>query len=246
MTLFTHKLNISFSRNFLLSVDLLSMAQTPPKSFEELIERLNLITGLSISEIADNLKIKLPVSTTRGKGFIGELLEIALGASAKNQSIPDFPELGLELKSLPIDKNFKPLESTFVCHAPLMNIRDLNFKNSALYAKIKRVLFILIDGTKGLDYSEKYIRGYFFYTPTQEDLVTLNKDFDELYELIKTGEVEKINARIGHIVQLRPKGADGTALTQAIGKDGQIIMTRPRGFYIRRCFTQELIKRHLN
>ena len=159
MTLFTHKLNISFSRNFLLSVDLLSMAQTPPKSFEELIERLNLITGLSISEIADNLKIKLPVSTTRGKGFIGELLEIALGASAKNQSIPDFPELGLELKSLPIDKNFKPLESTFVCHAPLMNIRDLNFKNSALYAKIKRVLFILIDGTKGLDYSEKYIRG---------------------------------------------------------------------------------------
>ena len=83
MTLFTHKLNISFSRNFLLSVDLLSMAQTPPKSFEELIERLNLITGLSISEIADNLKIKLPVSTTRGKGFIGELLEIALGASAK-------------------------------------------------------------------------------------------------------------------------------------------------------------------
>ncbi|MBQ2381059.1 MAG: DNA mismatch repair endonuclease MutH [Succinivibrio sp.] len=220
------------------------MVQTPPESFEELIERLNRITGLSISEIAADLNVNLPISTTRGKGFTGELLEVVLGASAKNQSIPDFPELGLELKTLPIDQNFKPLESTFVCHAPLMNVRDLRFENSPLYAKIKRVLFILIDGTKGLEYSEKYIRGYFFYTPTENDLLTLKKDFDELYELIKTGEVESITARIGHIVQLRPKGADGTALTQAIGKDGQIIMTRPRGFYIRRSFTQELIERN--
>lgn len=220
------------------------MVQTPPESFEALIERLNRITGLSISEIAADLNVNLPISTTRGKGFTGELLEVVLGASAKNQSIPDFPELGLELKTLPIDQNFKPLESTFVCHAPLMNVRDLRFENSPLYAKIKRVLFILIDGTKGLEYSEKYIRGYFFYTPTENDLLTLKKDFDELYELIKTGEVESITARIGHIVQLRPKGADGTALTQAIGKDGQIIMTRPRGFYIRRSFTQELIERN--
>lgn len=221
------------------------MALTPPESFEVLIERLNKITGLCISEIAADLNVKLPVSTTRGKGFVGELLEMALGASAKNQSIPDFPELGLELKTLPVDQNFKPLESTFVCHAPLINVRDLHFENSPLYSKIKRVLFILTDGTKGLEYGEKYIRGYFFYTPTKEDLITLKKDFDELYELIKTGNVQSITARIGQIVQLRPKGADGTALTQAVGKDGQIIMTRPRGFYIRRSFTQELIRRNM-
>ena len=63
--------------------------------------------------------------------------------------------------------------------------------------------------------------------------------------MIKTGHVESINARIGQIMQLRPKCANGKALTDCIGIDGEIIKTRPRGFYMRRSFTKELIEKEL-
>ncbi len=74
--------------------------QNEPQSFETLIERLNLIVGKSITELAKSVNVDVPISPLHGKGFVGELLEILLGAAAKNQSIPDFPKLGLELKSL--------------------------------------------------------------------------------------------------------------------------------------------------
>ena len=216
-----------------------------PDTFEELINSLNSIVGKSISELAKIANVPLPISTTHGKGFTGELLEIVLGATAENRPIPDFPKLGLELKTLPVDKNLVPLESTFFCHAPLTGIRNLNFENSALYSKIKRVLFVVVTAQRDMDFKDRIIAGYFFFTPNEEQLNQIKSDFEELYEMVKTGYVERINARIGQIMQLRPKCANGKALTDCTGPEGEIIKTRPRGFYMRRSFTKELIEREL-
>lgn len=215
--------------------------QNEPQSFETIIERLNLIVGKSITELAKSVNVDVPISPLHGKGFVGELLEILLGATAKNQSIPDFPKLGLELKSIPVDSEFKVLESTFLCHAPLSDIRNLTFENSSVYAKIKRVLFVIVNGQRDLGFEHRRVLGYFFYSPGKEELDTLKQDFNELYEMVKTGLVEEINARLGHIIQMRPKGANGKALTECTGPDGKIIKTRPRGFYIRRKHTQKLV-----
>ncbi|MFB0975307.1 MAG: DNA mismatch repair protein MutH, partial [Tolumonas sp.] len=43
-------------------------------------------------------------------------------------------------------------------------------------------------------------------------------------------------------LQLRPKAASGRSLTLAIGKDGTLIQTRPRGFYLRSTFTRQLLR----
>ena len=96
---------------------------TPPQNFDELIANLNFIVGKSLTELAEYARVPVPIDTLHGKGFTGELIEKCLGASAENQSIPDFPELGLELKSIPVDDNLCPLESTFLCYAPLTGIR---------------------------------------------------------------------------------------------------------------------------
>ncbi len=218
---------------------------TPPQNFDELIANLNFIVGKSLTELAEFARLPVPIDTLHGKGFTGELIEQCLGASAANQSIPDFPELGLELKSIPVDDNLCPLESTFLCYAPLTGIRHYSFETSPLYSKITRVLFVLIRASRELDFDERVVLGYFFYTPTEEELNIVRNDFNELYELVKTGNVEKINARIGQIIQMRPKGANGKVLTECIGPNGEIIKTRPRGFYMRRAFTQKLIKQNL-
>ena len=69
----------------------------------------------------------------------------------------------------------------------------------------------------------------------------LRQDWEELMELIALGKIEKITARHGQYLQLRPKAADGQALTDAIGPNGTVIQTRPRGFYLRKEFTHNIL-----
>lgn len=217
----------------------------PPENFEELINRLNFIVGKSLTLLAESANVPMPIDTLHGKGFAGELIEKCLGASAANQSIPDFPELGVELKTIPVDDSLSPLESTFLCYAPLNDIRHYAFESSPLYSKITRVLFVLVRASRDLDFNDRIVLGYFFYTPSMEELNILRNDFNELYEMVKTGNVEKITARIGQIIQMRPKGANGKVLTECIGPNGEIIRTRPRGFYMRRAYTKKLIQQNI-
>lgn len=216
----------------------------PPRNFEELISHLDEICGKSLLELSQRVGLKVPASTLQGKGFAGELIELCTGASAGNASIPDFPNLWLELKTIPVDENLKPLESTFISYAPLTNIRGLSFEKSSLYLKISRVLFVVVLAPRNLKIAERKILGYFFWQPSDEELKLIKEDFNELMEMVKTGNIEKITAKIGTVIQLRPKCANGKQTTDCVGPDGFFIKTRPRGFYMRRCFTQKLLERY--
>lgn len=218
----------------------------PPQSFSDLISLLNEICGKSLFELSQKVGLRLPTSTLKGKGFAGELIELCTGASAGNASIPDFPNLWLELKTIPVDENLKPLESTFISYAPLTNIRGLCFEKSSLYLKISRVLFVVVLAPRNLKIAERKILGYFFWQPSNEELKLIKEDFNELMEMVKTGSIEKITAKIGTVIQMRPKCTDGKQTTDCIGPEGFFIKTRPRGFYMRRCFTQKLLERYWN
>ena len=74
----------------------------------------------------------------------------------------------------------------------------------------------------------------------------LRRDWEELMDLIVLGHVERITARHGEVLQLRPKAANNKALTEAIGEQGQPIMTLPRGFYLKKGFTGALLARHFS
>ena len=60
-------------------------------------------------------------------------------------------------------------------------------------------------------------------------------------EKVALGGVDEISARNGNVIQMRPKAANGRALTDCVGPDGTMIKVRPRGFYMRRAFMQNLI-----
>jgi nitrogen regulatory protein P-II 2 len=69
-------------------------------------------------------------------------------------------------------------------------------------------------------------------------------DWEELMDMIVLGQVERITARHGEVLQLRPKAANSKALTEAIGTHGESILTLPRGFYLKKNFTGALLARH--
>lgn len=216
--------------------------KTEPKTIEELISRAENLAGVTLGELAVINNIKVPENFKREKGWTGQLLELSLGATAGSKSQQDFAKLGVELKTIPINEHCQPLETTYVCYAPLLDVAGIEWHTSSVRNKIQQVLWVPIDGRRELPPKDRRIATPFLWTPSSEQDKQLRMDWEELMEMIALGEIENITARQGQYLQIRPKAADGSALTDAIGKNGQKIQTRPRGFYLRKEFTRQILE----
>ena len=71
-----------------------------PQTEQALLEKAQSIAGLTFGELADELNIPVPPDLKRDKGWVGMLLESALGATAGSKAEQDFSHLGIELKNL--------------------------------------------------------------------------------------------------------------------------------------------------
>ena len=217
-----------------------------PQTLEQLLSQAQSIAGLTFGELADELHIPVPPDLKRDKGWVGMLLERALGATAGSKAEQDFSHLGVELKTLPINAEGYPLETTFVSLAPLVQNSGVKWENSHVRHKLSCVLWMPIEGSRHIPLRERHIGTPILWKPTVEQERQLKQDWEELMDLIVLGKLEQITARIGEVMQLRPKGANSRAVTKGIGKNGEIIDTLPLGFYLRKEFTAQILKAFLD
>ena len=213
-----------------------------PQTLEQLLFQAQSIAGLTFGELADELHIPVPPDLKRDKGWVGMLLERALGATAGSKAEQDFSHLGVELKTLPINAEGYPLETTFVSLAPLVQNSGVKWENSHVRHKLSCVLWMPIEGGRHIPLRERHIGAPILWKPTDEQERQLKQDWEELMDLIVLGKLDQITARIGEVMQLRPKGANSRAVTKGIGKNGEIIETLPLGFYLRKEFTAQILK----
>ena len=215
--------------------------KSPPSSPEALLSRCHAIAGLTLGELADMANVAIPANLQRHKGWPGMLIEKWLGASAGSKPQQDFPELGIELKTIPIDAQFAPLETTYVCFAPLLMQPGITWETSNVRNKLQQVLWLPIEGDREIPLAHRRVATGFFWRPSPNENEILRKDWEELTEQIITGNVESITSRQGEALHIRPKAANGKVLTDALGPEGQRIKTRPRGFYLRKTFTHHIL-----
>ena len=215
----------------------------PPSSIDELLARCQQIAGLSLGELADLAGVQVPDNLQRHKGWQGQLLELWLGASAGSRPQQDFPDLGIELKTVPIDANWQPIETTYVCYAPLLNRPGIRWQTSNVRNKLSQVLWLPVEGDRKIPVAERRVANALLWRPDEQEDAILQKDWEELTEMIVLGQVEQITARHGNALHIRPKAANGSVQTDALGPEGQKIRTRPRGFYLRKTFTRQILTR---
>ena len=213
-----------------------------PQTEQALLERAKQIAGITLGELAAELHISVPPNLKRDKGWVGTLIEIALGASAGSKAEQDFSHLGIELKTIPINAAGKPLETTFVSLAPLVQNTGITWENSHVKHKLSKVLWIPVEGERQLPLAQRHIGAPILWQPNARQAQQLRQDWEELMEYIVLGQLDKINARLGEVLQLRPKGANSRALTKGIGPHGELINTLPLGFYLRKNFTEEILQ----
>ncbi|WP_260260843.1 DNA mismatch repair endonuclease MutH [Vibrio intestinalis] len=215
-----------------------------PQSEQELLERAKEIAGITFKELADEAGMETPPDLRRDKGWVGQLLEWHLGATAGSKPQQDFEQLGIELKTIPISYTGKPLETTFVCVAPLTGVHGLTWHTSHVRNKLSRVLWVPVEGEREIPLAERRVGSPLIWSPTAQQEQQLQTDWEELMELIVLGQVEQITARHGEVLQLRPKAANSRVLTDAYGASGKMIKTLPRGFYLRTQFTAEILQQN--
>ena len=212
-----------------------------PQTLEQLLSQAQSIAGLTFGELADELHIPVPTDLKRDKGWVGMLLERALGATAGSKAEQDFSHLGVELKTLPINAEGYPLETTFVSLAPLVQNSGVKWENSHVRHKLSCVLWMPIEGSRHIPLRERHIGAPILWKPTAEQERQLKQDWEELMDLIVLGKLDQITARIGEVMQLRPKGANSRSITRGIGRNGEVIETLPLGFYLRKAFTAGIL-----
>jgi DNA mismatch repair protein MutH len=215
-------------------------ALAPPRDEAELRDRASSLRGVSIDALALAMRFDIEGDAVRTKGRVGELLELALGASAGSASAPDFPHLGIELKTIPLDEMGRPRESTFVCALQVARASEEEWSKSSVRAKLAHVLWMpIVMPPKG---GSRCIGNALFWRPTPSQEAVLRADFEELTGMIGIGKIEEVTGRIGRWLQVRPKAAHGRVRTWAFGAEGERIATSPRGFYLRPSFTGAILR----
>jgi DNA mismatch repair protein MutH len=221
-----------------------SAGQTAPETEAELLRRARGLAGLSIAELAQRFSLHAPPDLRRAKGFVGGLVERALGATAGSRAAPDFELLGVELKTLPVDSRGRALESTFVCTIPLVEIGEVEWLSSRVRRKLNRVLWVPVQGERQIPVPERRIGEPLLWALTPEAEAALRFDWEELAGIIGRGDVESITGHIGRCLQIRPKAADSHARRRGIDADGVGFAALPRGFYLRASFTSEIVRQN--
>jgi DNA mismatch repair protein MutH len=222
------------------------LAIHPPVTESELLKRVRALGGKTISEVAQSVGIDVPGNLNRKKGFVGQLCEMALGANASTLPVPDFVELGIELKTLPISKKGAPLESTYVCRLPLEHHLEEKWATSRVRKKLQRVLFMLVEGERDIPLPDRRFGLGFLWGPNTEEDLLLRADWEDLMDLCARGLLDGISARRGQFLQLRPKAANSQIRTMTKDMMDEWYVTKPRGFYLRRSFTTALLNRFLS
>ncbi|SUX58832.1 DNA mismatch repair protein [Citrobacter braakii] len=94
---------------------------------------------------------------------------------------------------------------------PLTGNTGVTWETSHVRHKLKRVLWIPVEGERSIPLAERRVGSPLLWSPNEEEDRQLRLDWEELMDMIVLGHVERITARHGEVLQLRPKAANARA-----------------------------------
>ena len=174
---------------------------TSPESIERYAVQLEKKTFLDVVSDKENVSsdaVEAYANKLR-KGGLGNLLEeVYFGYKANSNQEADFPEAGVELKATPYEVTQKGelragerLVLTMINYdSPI----ELEFYKSHAWEKMRLILLIYYWRNKQLNSNLLYRIGYVkLFTPPEEDLEIIKKDYDYIVNTIKDGRAHELS-----------------------------------------------------
>jgi DNA mismatch repair protein MutH len=226
-------------------------AQPPPPAelAAELLRHARALVGVSLAELADGLGLPVPIGNVRTKGWSGQIIERELGAGdgPKDGQAhgPDFAQLGIELKTVPVGAGgLVPLESTAVCQIDPIAIAAESWESSYVRRKLQQVLFVALEVPgRGSPVGDRRVVAVSLWSPSQAEEAILRADFEHFVtRFFRLGRAAEITGHHGQVLQVRPKGRNAADLRRAFGPRGEPVEIGKCGFYLRPGFVGRILQ----
>lgn len=202
----------------------------------QLLQRAQQLCGFTLARLAREIGQPLPVNSSRAKGWTGQAIEQFLGAPSGSLAQADFPELGIELKTIPVNAQGLPAETTYVTTLNPSALRQQQWVESVVYQKLAKVLWVPIEGDRRIAFASRRVGMPCLWQPSPEQAAQLQQDWQEIRDAVCLGQLEELTSRSGEYLHIRPKAAHGKVLQQHGVKQ-----TLPRGYYLRTALTRQIL-----
>lgn len=211
-----------------------------------LLAHARALVGVDLADLADQLGLPVPAMAAgpeRTKGWAGQIIERELGVETNGASGPDFARLGIELKTVPVDEDLRPRESTAVCQIDPVEIAGESWETSTVRQKLARVLFVALQVPAGArSVGERRVSAVRLWEPSPDQELSLRADFDLFVrEYFRRGRVSAITGHLGVVMQVRPKGKNAADQRDGYDETGAATRVGKCGFYLRPAFVRSIL-----
>ena len=192
-------------------------------NIDELMRVAKFLEGKTLAEISEEVQRSDRASRIRTKGIAGYLVENGYFGIKKNSDPnPDIKNLGVEIKTCPI--KYIASKGIYAVKEPLSlniinygeEVRSNSIKESSLYRKNKRILFIFYLYDKSLQRSQWKVKYVFLWDMDQKVIAELEPDYQKIIEKIKRGEAHRIHQTEHMWLTLCPKHVTGRKYTKQL------------------------------
>ena len=196
----------------------------------------------------DNNVYRTAVSNRRHKGGLGTLIEERFfHYPANDESRPDFPKAGVELKVSPyriVSGGRKIAKERLII--TMINYNQVvheEFETSHLWQKTKLILLIYYlytkDASSKLDYRIDYAR---LFTPPEKDLAIIRHDFQVIVNKIKEGKAHELSESDTLYLGAATKSSSSTARRSQPYSN---VMAKPRAFALKNSYMTFVLNNYI-
>jgi DNA mismatch repair protein MutH len=214
-----------------------------PDALNALLAHARALIGVELGDLAEQMGVPVPVGAVHTKGWPGQIIERELGVETNGAHGPDFLDLGIELKTVPVDEQLVPRESTAVCQIDPIAIAGDSWETSYARKKLERVLFVALETRPGQPVAERRVSAVKLWSPSRAEHELLRADF-ELFvrEYFRRGRSDAITGHLGRALQVRPKGKNAADTRDGYDEQGRPTRVAKCGFYLRPTFVATLLR----
>lgn len=227
------------------------------KSIEELEARaIKDLQWKSLLQIAKWIQESDQVSRVSSKASVGYLIENGyFGIKRNSDKSPDIASLGVEIKTSPLKlgKDGKlrvkePLSLNIINYTA--EARNSELKESSLYKKNHRILFIWYIHNPSEDRSKYIIKYVFLWEMDDEVISELTPDYEKIVKKIREGNAHNIHQSDNEMLTLCPKHGgvfrdpkDNKSKTKQPFSDAPAEI---RAFRLKNSYMNKVIRRYLS
>lgn len=219
------------------------------KVIEVLTPLFNIVTnakGKTIGQLKDSLFIGDKCKMK--KGASGLIVENILGIKNNIRPDADLPQIGCEVKILPLQKNrdgsIKAKEPTAIQMINYCEVAKETWDTAKLRSKINLtfwVVYLAKENGKSKQQDDYVIVDYFLDHPSDIQNEIFRTDWEEIQTYIVRGDADKLSCSMGTYLEPKTKGKNSQDKTDAPDGKGGLTHARRRAFYYKKNYTNTQI-----